>query len=140
MGDNPFGDKTVAQMLDEAASRDPEREAIVFRDARISYREFQRQVDRLARGLLALGIRKDDKVALWLPNRPAWLFCQYACAKIGATIVALNPRYKAHELSYILGQSDSTTLVLTDHLAHVDFFEVLHEVLPELPDAEPGDL
>ena len=122
MRDNPFWNKTVGEMLEEASTRHPEREAIVFRDERISYREFKRQVDRLARGLSALGVRRNDKVAIWLPNRPAWLFCQYACAKLGATVVALNPRYKAHELSYILSQSDSTTLVLTDHLAHVDFF------------------
>ena len=139
MRENPFQNKTVGQMLDETAARYPDREAVVFMDARITYREFQRHAERLARGLLALGIKKDDKVALWLPNRPAWLGCQYACAKIGATVVALNPRYKAHELSYILGQSDSTTLILTDHLARVDFFEVLHELLPELPNAEPDN-
>jgi fatty-acyl-CoA synthase len=137
---NPFWDKTVGQMLDEIAARYPEREAIVFRDERISYREFRRQAERLARGFLALGLRKDEKLALWLPNRPAWLVCQYACAKAGVTVVALNPRYKAHELSYILAQSDSTILVLTDHLARVDFFEVLQELLPELQEAEPGNL
>ncbi|MBI4241653.1 MAG: AMP-binding protein [Candidatus Rokubacteria bacterium] len=140
MRDNPFWNKTVGQMLDETSTRHQEREAMVFRDERISYREFKRQADRLARGLYALGVRKNDKVAIWLPNRPAWLFCQYACAKLGATVVALNPRYKAHELSYILSQSDSTTLILTDHLAHVDFFEVLHEVLPDLKTAEPGNV
>jgi len=140
MRSNPFWDKTVGQMLDGIAARYPEHEAIVFRDERISYREFRRQVERLARGLLALGLQKDEKLALWLPNRPAWLVCQYACAKVGVTVVALNPRYKSHELSYILGQSDSTTLVLTDHLARVDFFEILHEVLPELRHAVPGAL
>jgi fatty-acyl-CoA synthase len=140
MAGNPFRGKTVGQMLDEVAARAPEREAIVFGEERIGYRELSRRVDRLARGLLALGIRKDDKVALWLPNRPAWLIAQYACAKIGAVVVALNTRYKAHELSYILGQSDATTLLLTDHLAAIDFLEILHEVTPELGAAEPGDL
>ncbi|MFQ5897338.1 MAG: AMP-binding protein [Candidatus Methylomirabilia bacterium] len=140
MRENPFWDKTVGEMLDEVVTAHHEREAIVLGDERISYLEFGHQAERIASGLLALGIRKDEKVALWLPNRPTWLFCQYACAKIGATVVALNPRYKAHELSYILGQSDSTTLVLTDHLASVDFFDVLHKVLPDLREAEPGNL
>jgi fatty-acyl-CoA synthase len=140
MGSNPFSGKTVGQMLDEAAARFAEREAIVLADERISYAELGRRVDDLARGLLALGIRKDDKVALWLPNRPAWLTAQYACAKIGATVVALNTRYKAHELSYILAQSDATTLILTDHLGPIDFLEVLDEVIPELKGAEPGAL
>lgn len=140
MRENPFWNRTLGGMLDEVAARHAAREAIVFRDQRISYREFQRQAERLARGLFALGLRKDAKVALWLPNRPAWLFCQYACAKIGAPVVALNPRYRAHELSYILAQSDATTLILTDHLAHVDFLEVLRQVLPELSHAAPGAL
>ncbi len=140
MGSNPFAGKTVGQMLDDAAARYGDREAIVFADERISYAELRRRVERLARGLLALGVRKDDKVALWLPNRPAWLVAQYACATIGATVVALNTRYKAHELSYILGQSDATTLLLTDHLGPIDFLEILDEVIPELQSAEPGEL
>ena len=140
MGSNPFSGRTVGQMLDVAAARYAEREAIVLADERISYAELRRRVDRLARGLLALGIRKDDKVALWLPNRPAWLVAQYACAMIGAVVVALNTRYKAHELSYILEQSDAAALILTDHLGPVDFLEVLDEVLPEFTNAEPGAL
>lgn len=140
MASNPFTWKTVGQMIQDAAARYGAREAIVFTDERISYAELARRVDRLARGLLALGIRKDDKVALWLPNHPAWLVAQYACARIGATVVALNTRYKAHELSYILGQSDATTLILTDHLGPIDFLEILEEVIPELKDADPGAL
>ena len=139
-GPNPFLDATAGQMLARAAARFPDREAIVAADRRITYEVFLRESERAARGLLALGIGKDDKVALWLPNRPAWLFAQQACGMIGAVAVALNTRYKAHELAYILGQSDSTTLILTDHLGPVDFFETLGEVLPGLRDAEPGEL
>ncbi|MBI3030413.1 MAG: AMP-binding protein [Candidatus Rokubacteria bacterium] len=137
---NPFTGRTVGQMLDEAAARFAERPAIVSADERITYRELRRRVHRLARGLVALGIGKDDKVALWLPNRPAWLVAQHACATLGATVVALNTRYKAHELSYILEQSDAAALILTDHLGPVDFLEVLDGVLPELKNAEPGAL
>jgi len=139
-GPNPFLDATAGQMLAAVAARLPEREAIVAADRRITYKEFLRESERAARGLLALGIAKDDKVALWLPNRPAWLFVQQACAMIGAVAVALNTRYKAHELAYILGQSDSTTLILTDHLGPIDFLETLNEVLPALRDGEPGNL
>lgn len=138
VGANPFRGRTVGQMLDAAAARHGGREALVFGDERISYAELQRRVDRLARGLLALGIRQDDKVALWLPNRPTWLVAQLASARVGATVVALNARYKAHELSYILGQSDATMLLMTDRLARTDFLEILQEVLPELRTAAPG--
>jgi fatty-acyl-CoA synthase len=139
-GPNPFLDATASQMLGRAAARFPDRHAIVAADRRISYAEFLAEAERMARGLLAAGVGRDDKVALWLPNRPAWLFVQQACAMIGAVVVALNTRYKAHELAYILGQSDSTTLILTDHLGPVDFLETLGEVLPDLGDGEPGAL
>ena len=137
---NPFLHETVGGMLAGMARRFSEREAIVATDRRITYRELYREVERFARALLALGVRKDDKVALWLPNRPAWFFAQHACALIGAVAVALNTRYKAHELHYILAQSDATMLILTDHLGPVDFLDTLEAVLPSLCDAEPGAL
>ncbi len=137
---NPFLDATVGGMLAAMAERFPEREAIVVPDRRISYAELHREARRFAKALLALGVKRNDKVALWLPNRPAWFFAQYACAMIGAVVVALNTRYKAHELGYILGQSEASTLLLTDHLGPVDFFETLHQALPELKDGDPGDL
>jgi len=140
MAANPFADATVAALLDAVAARWPDREAIVFGDARITFARFRERAHRLARGLAALGIRHGDKVAIWLPNRPAWFFAQHACARLGAVVVALNPRYKAHELGYILGQSDATALLLTDHLGPVDYFETVHEVLPELSAATPGEL
>ena len=139
-GPNPFLDATAGRMLEQAAARFSDRQAIVAADRCISYAEFLAEAERVAQGLLALGIAKDDKVALWLPNRPAWLFVQYACAMIGAVLVALNTRYKAHELGYILGQSDATTLILADHLGPVDFLETLGEVLPDLREGEPGEL
>jgi acyl-CoA synthetase (AMP-forming)/AMP-acid ligase II len=139
-GPNPFLDATASQMLGRAAARFPDRQAIVAADRRISYAEFLAEAERMARGLLAAGVGRDDKVALWLPNRPAWLFVQQACAMIGAVVVALNTRYKAHELAYILAQSDATTLILADHLGPIDFLETLGEVLPDLGDSEPGAL
>jgi fatty-acyl-CoA synthase len=137
---NPYLGATAGSMLTDVAARYAGREAIVVPDQRISYHEFHRGAERFARALLALGVKKDDKVALWLPNRPTWFFVQYGCALVGAVAVALNPRYKVHELRYILGQSDATTLVLTDHLGPVDYLETLAAVLPGLSDADPGDL
>jgi fatty-acyl-CoA synthase len=137
---NPYLGATAGSMLTDVAARYAGREALVVPDQRISYHEFHRGAERFARALLALGVKKDDKVALWLPNRPTWFFVQYGCALVGAVAVALNPRYKVHELRYILGQSDATTLVLTDHLGPVDYLETLAAVLPGLSDADPGDL
>jgi fatty-acyl-CoA synthase len=137
---NPFLRATVGDMLATQAARFGDREAIVAPDRRIGYAELYRDAQRLARGLLAGGVRKDDKVALWMPNRPEWLALQYGCALIGAVVVALNTRYKAHELRYILHQSDATTLVCADHAGPVDYLETLADVLPDLASSVPGEL
>ncbi len=140
MSANPFLDATVGHMLAAVGARHAGREAIVSADRRIAYAELYREAERYARAFLALGVGKGDKVALWLPNRPAWLFAQHGCALIGAVVVALNTRYKARELGYILAQSDATTLLLTDYLGPVDYLEILGEALPGLAAAVPGEL
>ena len=140
MSGNPFTEATAATLLDTAAARWPHADAMVFGDERVSFAEFRARADRVARGLAALGIGRDDKVALWMPNRPVWYVIQQACARLGAVLVALNPRYRAHELTYIIGQSDAVALILTDHLGPIDYFEILHEVIPELKHAIPGEL
>jgi fatty-acyl-CoA synthase len=127
-------------LLDAAAARFGTRAAVVLRERRLSYRDLHREVGRLARGLLALGVAPGDTVALWLTNRPEWLVVQQACARIGAVAVALNTRYRTHELDYILRQSDSTTLVCLDHALEIDFLEILETVLPGLVTAEPDGL
>jgi fatty-acyl-CoA synthase len=137
---NPFADATVGVLLDAVAARWPEREAIVFGDERITFAAFCHRSRRLAAGLAALGIRRGDRVAVWLPNRPDWFVVQHACARLGAVLVALNPRYRRHELTYILAQSNTRALVLTDHLGPIDFLETLAEVLPELGHGVPGEV
>jgi fatty-acyl-CoA synthase len=137
---NPYRDATVGQMLAAQAARVGDREAIVATDRRLTYRWLHEQAQRLARGLFACGVRKDDKVALWLPGRPEWFVAQHACALLGAVVVALNTRYKAHELRYILHQSDATTLICTDRAGPVDYLDTLAEVLPDLGAAVPDEL
>ncbi|HEV8306082.1 MAG TPA: AMP-binding protein [Methylomirabilota bacterium] len=127
-------------MLDAVAARFGHREALVLDERRLTYRDVHREVERLARGLLALGIAPGETVALWLTNCPEWLVVQHACARIGAVLVALNTRYRTHELDYILRQSDTTTLVLLDHALHIDFLEILGELLPGFHRADPDDL
>jgi fatty-acyl-CoA synthase len=137
---NPFLRATVGDMLATQARRAGDREAIVATDRRITYVRLHEDACRLARGLLALGVRKGDKVALWMPNRPEWFATQHGCGLIGAVVVALNTRYKAHELRYILRQSDATTLVCAGHAGPVDYLETLAEVLPDLAASVPGEL
>ena len=103
--ENPYREATLAAMLDAVAAAFDGRAALVFRERRLTYRDLRREGVRAARGLLALGIAPDEKVALWLPNRPEWLAVQHGCARIGAVCVALNTRYRTHELGYILRRS-----------------------------------
>ena len=80
-------------MLDGAAARFPDREAVVFRGERVTYRELQRRADDFARGLLALGLRPGDHVVLWMPNCVEWNVANLGIAKIGAVTVTCNSRY-----------------------------------------------
>src|SRR5260370_35474941 len=113
---------------------------MVFREERWTFGDFRPRVDVLAAGLAPLGLGKGDALAIWLPNRPLWFVAQYAAARLGVVVVALNPRYRAHELTYILGQSRATALLLTDRLGPGDYFDTLEAGLPELAGAVPGEV
>jgi fatty-acyl-CoA synthase len=137
---NPFVRATAWSLLETVAARHGAREAIVFGDERLTFTDLRARARAFAGGLAALGLGKGDALAIWLPNRPLWFVAQYAAASLGLVVVALNPRYRAHELTYILGQSNAAALLLTDRLGPVDYFDTLEQVLPELADAVPGEL
>jgi len=137
---NPFADATAYAMLAAMAERHTGRVALVAGAERLTFADLLARVDAFAAALAALGLGRGDALAIWLPNRPLWFVAQLAAARLGVVVVALNPRYRARELSYILAQSDATALLLTDHLGPIDYLEILHEVLPELTDAVPGEL
>ena len=92
--------KTIGDVLDETAEKYPDNDAIVYvdRGLRYSYREFKEKCDQLAKGLMKLGVKKGDHVAIWAYNVPEWVLLQFATAKIGAVLVTVNIYYKAHEL------------------------------------------
>ena len=140
MADNPFAESTAYGMLATLAARAGDREAIVFGDERVTFADLRARVDRCAAGLAALGLGKGDALAIWLPNRPLWYVAQHAAGRLGVVVVALNPRYRAHELTYILGQSRARALLVTDHLGAIDYLEMLAEVAPDLATGVPGEL
>ena len=115
-----FADATAWSLLETMAARHRAREAIVFDGERLTFGGLRDRARAFAGGLAALGLGKGDALAIWLPNRPLWFIAQYAAASLGLIVVALNPRYRAHELDYILAQSDAVALLLTDHLGAVD--------------------
>jgi fatty-acyl-CoA synthase len=122
----------IGDLPGRAAQLWGEREALVFEGRRWSFREFDQEVDTVAKALTVLGVAPGEKVALWLPNRPEWLFLLYAVAKIGAVLVPLNTRYRTADLGYALAQSNSTTLISVDRSGPVDYLGMLTEALPGL--------
>jgi len=125
---------TIGGMLREIARRHPDQTAAIFAHRRwqCSYRELDRLVDDVARGLLALGIAAGDKVAIWATNWPEWVILQFATARIGSVLVTINPAYRAQELAYVLKQSDARALFLIRRFRSSDYFSLLHEAVPEL--------
>ena len=105
--DRPLIEATIPAFLSEVVRRHGTRTAAVFRQTgdRWSYNEFARLIDRLAAGLLSIGVYKGDRVGIWSPNRPEWLLVQFATARIGAILVTINPAYRTSELDYALNLS-----------------------------------
>lgn len=133
---------TVGGMLDICAAQHPNREAIKYIDRpyRRTWLEFKEEAERVARGLLAIGIGKGDHVAMWATNVPEWLITLFATAKIGAVLVTVNTAYKIFELEYLMRQSDSKALVMIDNYKDNDYMETINELIPELKDSSPGQL
>src|SRR4051812_20517769 len=110
--DLPLVGQTIGGVLDEAAAKNPDREAIValHQDLRWSYTDFNRKVDDLACGFLALGLRQGDRIGIWSPNNAEWLLTMFAAAKAGLILVTLNPAYRINEAAYCLVKSGCTAL------------------------------
>src|SRR6478672_7881388 len=104
--DTPLIYQTIGARFDEAAAHWPDREAVVVCDqgVRLTFAELKREVDRLAAGLLTLGLRPGDRIGIWSPNNIAWILTQYATAKAGLILVNINPAYRVAELEYALNK------------------------------------
>jgi fatty-acyl-CoA synthase len=133
---------TLGQILDRTVAAHGDRDALVYvdRDFRLTYHEFAQVVDQLAKGLMAMGIQKSEKVAVWATNIPYWVALQFATAKIGAVLLTVNTNYKTAELAYLLEQSDTQTLFIIDGYQDTDYIQTVYDLLPELKTQERGRL
>ncbi len=127
-------EKTLGQILDETVARFPDQDALVYADRgyRQTWREFADTVDAFAKGLMALGVRKGEKVAVWATNVPYWVTLQFATAKIGAILITVNTNYREHELRYLLNHSECENIFLIDTLRDHAFVDTLYAIAPEL--------
>ena len=126
--------QTIGENLASTAARFGDREALVvpFQDVRLTYAQLDAAVDDLARALMAAGIDKGDRVAIWSPNNAEWVLVQYATARMGAILVNLNPAYRTHEVAYALGQSGCRLLIAAQEFKTSDYVAMVGEVRPSL--------
>lgn len=129
---------TVSALLAQTVARCGDREAVVFREqgVRWTWRQFAVEVDRLAAGLHALGLRRGDRLGIWSPNRVEWLVTQFATARIGIVLVNINPSYRLSELEYALQLSGCRAVVAAERLRTADYLAMLQTVAPKLPALE----
>jgi fatty-acyl-CoA synthase len=131
-------DLTLGDLLDQRADEIPGKEAIVYDypeiglELRLTYGQYRDVVNRLAKGLIALGVEKGDHVAVWATNVPEWTFLQLALAKIGGVIVTINTNYRAAEIEYALRQGDISTIFLIEEHRGNNYLESLYGVAPEI--------
>jgi fatty-acyl-CoA synthase len=125
-----FEKGTLGALPEQAARRWGAREALSFRGRRQSFAEVAAGVDRVAKGLLALGTLPGDKIALWMLNRPEWIEAAFAVMKIGAVLVPINTRLRTEDVGYIIDQSESSTLILAERSGPVDYLAIVRELVP----------
>ncbi len=141
-GSMPLLGETIGAALDRAAARFGSRDALVscHQNLRYTYDDLLREVNQVARALLALGVERGDRVGIWSANTAEWLIVQYAAAKAGAILVNVNPSYRLRELEYALNQSGISVLVTARRFRKTDYVEMLTTLMPELTRPRHGPL
>ncbi|MFJ1655772.1 AMP-binding protein [Streptomyces sp. NPDC088337] len=132
----PLLSDTIGANLDRAVASFADREALVDVPSgrRWTYAEFGAAVDEVARGLLAKGVARGDRVGIWAVNCPEWVLVQYATARIGVIMVNINPAYRAHEVEYVLRQAGISLLVASQAHRGTDYRELVEQVRGKCPD------
>jgi fatty-acyl-CoA synthase len=130
----------LGDLLDQAAARFGSREVVYYEGQRWSFADLKRETDRVAKGLLALGIQPEEKVSLWMPNRVEWIYGLFAVMKIGAVLVPINTRFRTTDIEYVVRQSQSTTLITVDRSGPVGYLDMVHELCPGLDEGDANDV
>jgi fatty-acyl-CoA synthase len=124
---------TLSGLLQQAAERFPDQPAVLFGERRISYAELDDLASRFGAGLLRLGIRRGDRVGLYMTNHPEWVIAFFGIARMGGVIVPMNTRYRSQEVAYILNNCGATGLVMGSRYAKSDYVEIVESVWDEIP-------
>ena len=137
-----LNEKTVGEIVKEAARKFPDTEAYVYPEhgIRKTYKEFDKETDELAKAFIGMGIQKGEHVAIWSDNKREWLLSQFATGKMGAVLVTVNTNYQEKELEYLLQQSDATTLILCESFKGTSYLDIVRAIFPEIIHSEKGNI
>ena len=135
-------EKTLGEWLGYWAQTTPDKEYLVYsdRELRFTWKSFNERVDRMARGMLSIGIKKGTHVGIWATNVPDWLTFLFAGARIGAVLVTVNTSYKQSELEYLAEDADLHTLCITEGVFDGSYVDMVYAMLPELKESQRGFL
>jgi fatty-acyl-CoA synthase len=133
---------TMGSILEKWARETPDNDFVVYPDRglRFNYKEFNERVDKLAKGLIGIGIKPNDKVGVWANNVPDWITFMFAVAKVGGVLVTINTNYKLAELEFLIKNADLNTLCIIDGYRDSDYVCMVNELIPELKSCERGYL
>ncbi len=133
--DIPMFEQTIGDYFEATVQRFADREALVMphQQIRWTYRQLNEQVDRVARGLLARGYAKGERIGVWAPNLVEWVLMQHATAKLGVIQVNINPAYRAHEMAHALCQSGCKGILAARSFKTSNYRAMLEEVRGECP-------
>ncbi|KAL9973510.1 hypothetical protein ACROYT_G019979 [Oculina patagonica] len=140
--EQPLLGTTIGQMFEKTVEKFPDREAYVFCEDgdRATFSQFKQEVDQLAEGLISRGLTKGDRLGIWAPNIREWIITQLAAAQIGLILVCINQAYQGPETEYVLRKAGCKALVMADEYRTHNFYNTMVKMMPELPDAKPGEL
>lgn len=127
----------LGALVDRAADRFGPREALSYEGGRWSFADLKAEADRVAKGLMALGVQPGEKVSLWMPNCAEWVSSLFAVLKIGAILVPINTRFRTADLEYVVRQSNSSTLITVDRSGPVRYGDMVGELCPDLDRGDP---
>ncbi|RJG03014.1 AMP-binding protein [Noviherbaspirillum sedimenti] len=138
----PLIGETIGSYLDSIAERFGDQPALVvpYQNVRWTYREFQQRANRLAAGLLKLGLQPGERIGIWSQNNSEWVLTQFATAKAGLVLVNINPAYRRSELEYVLGKVGCSALILSPAFKSSNYIEIVEDVVPEIKHSRIGVL
>jgi fatty-acyl-CoA synthase len=140
--DQPLVYRTVDGVLKAAVDQEPGRDALVvpFQSVRYTFAEFDREVERVARGLIASGLTPGERIGIWAPNCAEWVLTMFGAARAGLTLVNINPAYRTTELEFALRLVGCRALVFAPRFKTSDYAAMLNALIPELATATVGRL